>query len=148
MQWLLLVQNNTGRGFRVVRRGYHFVVQTKKRNGEWDSIYKVQVLDKDGDEAAALLGAIRKCLYFCEDMAQLGMCLSMLQRDEKIGGIAHPLSVIASLPRSAFLTARIPKELKQNLILQKDNLREKLRIPVTLADYLIYRLSNDGEDEP
>lgn len=147
MQPLFSIHSIAGHGYRVIRKGRYFIVE-RRWSGKWDGIYKMQITDEEHGEANALLGAIRKTLFFGDDLAKLGVCLSLIAKagDGATASFADSLTKLTSLPRDAKIAARIPRELKDTLLVQKKELVKSTNLPLTLSDFLIYRLISGGSD--
>ena len=144
MEGFFMIQANTGRALRVVRRGFHMVIEQRGKQGDWEGVHRIEIEDHD-EPGAALRGAVRKCLYLADDFAQLGVVLSMLKQSDSKDTFAE-LIALAHLPRDAMLSARIPSLLKTQLLSGAERLAKRSRLNrVTISDYLIYRLGS-GDD--
>ena len=147
---LFLVQNNLGTGFRVVRKGFHFLVESRRRNGEWEDLYRVPIGQEPDADLYALKGAVRKALFYAEDFQLDGQILNVLEAEKEALDpsklLSHPIALITHLPRDAALNARIPRPLKDRLVEETRKLERLTKLQLTLSDYLIYRLRGSGGD--
>lgn len=149
MDSFFVVQTNTGKAFRVVRRGHQMVVESKRPSGQWDVQWKIDIIEEDDAEARALLAACRTALRFGDDLATMGQCARMIEKAEPEAQPKHPileaarsqLGLITLLPRDEKLCARVPRDLKDELVEETRKLCLASSMKLTLSDYLIYRLS-------
>ena len=140
MEGFIYFQANTGRALRVCRRGFHFTVEEKQKDGSWEAIWKVAI-DEHDEPALALRACVRKLILFADDFTQLGQCLSMVKAHDSQ---AHTdLRSIINLPRDEFLTARIPTELKLALPKLASEVQKRAGLRrFTVTDYVVWKLGS------
>lgn len=156
VQHLFLAVSN-GSGYRIVRRGDHFVVEFRRReNSRWEAHYKAEVVERIPNDAVnALTACLRKVLMFIEHFARHDFAESVLQTQGEFPLMGPaPLEEVAlrgrkvsPLPRNETLNLRVPKELKARLIFEASRLSDGKPRKLTVADLAIYRLEHGGDPD-
>lgn len=139
----LLIRSAIGMDYRVTRKGFHFVVETRRPHGVWETAHKTQILN-DTDAVPALRAAIRRCFLMAEDIDQVGIVARILEVESDMP--KNPFLAIKKSNRDDDLHIRITSKLKNRLRKDAREIERSTGIDITLSDYVIYRLGGGGGD--
>ena len=154
MSQYLVITCNIDYSLRVVRKGYHYEVESKWKHEAWEGIYRVAITQELDAEINALRGALRKALYIgCDYYPEAVRSIFDAGNLAEIRGLKDPEIVkeaeaafrrVSHLPRNEPLNLRIPKELKARLEVAAAELTRKTGKKHSKADVAIMWMERGG----